>query len=365
MKFFAPTQGAPRDQTGMMTNIEDLIKRIRENELTASRFQKVENKILSVLNFKDFFDVLLTEIMDVFKVPYVWITFIEDCDASKMILRSARESELLSERVNLISASLFKGLLGESPAPVLVNTDLKPYFRMLPDSQKYFIKSMAISPITLDGKIIGSINQADSDQHRFDPEFDTSLLEQLAVKVSLCLSNVTAHEKLLFLAYHDPLTGLLNRRVMSTILKREFSRSKRYSSPLSVVFIDLDDFKKINDVHGHDAGDCLLRYVADKLVEMTRETDVVARFAGDEFVIVLPETDLAMASTLLERIQGYFLENRLAYGRANLSVSISFGAASSEDARIGDGEELLKVADQKLYAVKQDHKMREKNGAAT
>ena len=348
----------------MMTNIKDLIRRIKENELTASRFQKVENKILSVLNFRDFFDVLLTEIMDVFKVPYVWITFIEDCEAARMILSSARESELLSERVNLISSSLFKGLLGESPTPVLVNTDLKPYFRMLPESRRYLVRSMAISPITVDGKIIGSINQADSDQGRFDPEFDTSLLEQLAVKVSLCLSNVTAHEKLLFLAYHDPLTGLLNRRVMSTILKREFGRAKRYSNYLSVVFIDLDDFKKVNDLHGHDAGDRLLKYVADKLIEMTRETDVVARFAGDEFVIVLPETDLAMASSMLERIRAYFLENPMAYGSSDLSVSISFGAASTEDSRIEDSEELLKAADQKLYSVKQERKQGEPEAPA-
>lgn len=337
----------------MMTNIRDLITRIKENELTASRFQKVENRILSVLNFKDFFDVLLSEIMDVFKVPYVWITFIEDCDTSRMILKAARESEILSDRVNMISSSLFKGLVGESLSPVLVNTDLKPYFKMLPDSRKYFIKSMAISPITLDGKIIGSINQADSDQGRFDPEFDPSLLEQLAVKVSLCLSNVTAHEKLVFLAYHDPLTGLLNRRVMATILKREFIRAKRYASVLSVVFIDLDHFKGVNDTHGHEAGDRLLKYVSDKLIEMTRETDIVARFAGDEFVIVLPETGVTMANTMLERIQGYFRENPLGYGKALIPVSISFGAASTEDKDIHESDDLLRAADKILYKVKQ------------
>lgn len=339
-----------------MTNIRELIKRIKENELTASRFQRVENKILSVLNFKDFFDVLLSEIMDVFRVPYVWITFFEDCDMAKAILKSARESEILNERVNMISRSLFKGLVGDSLSPVLVNNDLKPYYKMLPDNRKYFVKSMAISPITLDGKIIGSINQADSDVGRFDPEFDTSLLEQLAVKVSLCLSNVTAHEKLIFLAYHDPLTELLNRRVMEAILKREFNRSKRYLAVLSLVFIDLDDFKAVNDTHGHEAGDFLLKYVAEKLLEMTRETDIVARFAGDEFVILLPETGVDMATNMLERIQGYFFENPLSYGKQAISVSISFGVASTEDNSIQHSEDLLRFADKSLYKVKQKRK---------
>lgn len=339
-----------------MTNIRELINRIKENELTASRFQKVENRILSVLNFKDFFDVLLKEIMDVFKVPYVWVTFIDDCEAARAILTSAGESEILSERVNIITSSLFKGLVGESLAPVLVNNDLKPYFKMLPDNRKYFIKSMAISPITLDGKIIGSLNQADSDPGRFDPSFDTSLLEHLAVKVSLCLSNVTAHEKLIFLAYHDPLTELLNRRVMETILKREFTRSKRYHSALSVVFIDLDDFKQVNDRHGHEAGDRLLKYVADKLLEMTRETDIVARFAGDEFVILLPETDVGMATSMLERIQAYFSDHPMDYRHKALEVSISFGVASTENEAVVTSEDLLRVADKTLYALKQARK---------
>ena len=336
-----------------MTNIKELINRIRENEITSSRFQKVENKILTVLNFKDFFDALLTEIMNVFKMPYVWITFIEDCEESQVILRSASESNLLKERVNIISSSLFKGLVGESQVPVLVNSDLRPYYKILPDSRKYFIKSMAIAPITLDGRIIGSLNQGDSDPNRFDPDFDTSLLEQLAVKVSLCLSNVTAHEKLIFLAYHDPLTALLNRRVLKTILKREFSRAIRYSSELAVVFVDIDDFKKVNDRYGHDAGDHMLKYVADHLVEMTRETDIVSRYAGDEFVIIFPETGEKMATNITERIQNYFIERPLSYGAKNIPVNISFGTASTADKTLRDSEELLKSADKELYKIKQ------------
>ena len=124
---------------------------------------------------------------------------------------------------------------------------MKPYQKLFPKNKKYYIQSIAVAPLSLDGDIIGSLNQADFSPLRFKPGIDTSLLEQLALKVSLCLSNVTAHEKLRFLAYHDPLTGLLNRRVMEVVLKREFARSKRYSRPLSLVFIDMDYFKQIND----------------------------------------------------------------------------------------------------------------------
>ncbi|MBU1168977.1 MAG: sensor domain-containing diguanylate cyclase [Proteobacteria bacterium] len=345
-----------------MTNIKALIERVKENELIATRFQKVESRILSVLNFKDFFEILLTEIMDTFKMPYVWITLIEDCEATKVILKSSNGSDIVQERVNIISDALFTGLVGSSLAPILVNEELKPYYKMLPENRKYFIKSMAIAPITLDGKIIGSLNQGDSDKGRFDPGFDASLLEQLAIKVSLCLSNVTAHEKLKFLAFHDPLTELLNRRVMESVLKREFYRSKRYSSKLSVIFIDLDDFKSVNDNQGHEAGDYLLRYVADKLVDMTRETDIVARFAGDEFVVILPETGVKKANRLLGRIQKYFIQNPMDYMGNKIPVSISFGAASTQDETIINPAILLQKADQILYKVKKASKDDVKQG---
>lgn len=339
-----------------MTNLQELIEIIKENDLIASRFHKVESKILTVLNFKDFFDVLLSEIMNTFKMPYVWISFIEDSEAAKVILKKSDTSEILQERINIISDTVFSELIGNNTAPILVNQDLKPYFKLLPENRKYFIKSMAVAPITLDGVIIGSLNQGDSDPMRFEPGKDTSLLEQLALKVSLCISNVTAHEKLKFLAFHDPLTELLNRRVMESVLKREFYRSKRYSSVLSVIFIDLNDFKQINDTYGHDAGDMLLKYVADKLVAMTRETDIVARFAGDEFVVILPETGVKKAENLLKRAQAFFKHNPLEYNEKTIPASISFGAASTQDQSVLNPDILLKKADQILYKVKQANK---------
>ncbi len=339
-----------------MNNIKELIERVKENDEIATRFHKVERRILSVLNFKDFFEILLTEIIQTFKMPYVWFSVIEDSEAEEVMLQTSDESGILANRLNRIKESVFNALVGTGTNPLLINKDLKPYYNFFPENNAYMIKSMAIAPITLDGKIIGSLNQGDSDIHRFEPGKDTSLLEQLAIKVSLCLSNVTAHEKLKFLAFHDPLTELLNRRVMESVLKREFSRSKRFERVLSLIFIDLDDFKMINDTYGHDAGDAILKYVAEKLVKLTRETDVVSRYAGDEFVVILPETELNKANNLLKRIQNYFKNNPIEFNGEQIAVSISFGAASTKDSEIVNSDFLLKKADQRLYLVKQSNK---------
>jgi diguanylate cyclase (GGDEF)-like protein len=204
----------------------------------------------------------------------------------------------------------------------------------------------------LDGVIVGSLNQADTTTSRFHPDMDTELLEGLALKISLCLSNVTAHERIKYMAFHDPLTGLLNRRVMEKILEREFQRSQRYRSDLAVIFLDLDKFKAINDRFGHDQGDAALIHVADALVTNKRTMDVAVRFAGDEFVVILPETDHVKARQYIDRVRHYLDRHPVMTAQNRFPVRLSSGVASALEAGISSFKELLKRADDRLYGAK-------------
>jgi len=334
-----------------MQDIQTLIERLKENEITAQRFHEVESRFLSILNFRDFFEVLVSEIIEKFSVPHVWISIIDSCEISGF-LDAIRNSEILHDRINIVNEDEFGKIAGKLTRPLLANKNLDRFAILNPPDDSL---SMAIAPLTLDGKLIGTLNQADVSEDRFSPGKDTSLLERLAVKVSLCLSNVTAHEKLKYLAYHDPLTGLLNRRVMENVLEREFSRAKRYFSVLSLVFIDLDNFKQVNDRYGHDMGDDLLRHVAGVFSSMTRRSDVVSRFAGDEFVFLLPETQASQAEAFMERVVGRLRETPLYDSRKNpVKVSFSYGVASSDEKGIDDYNTLLKVADDRLLFEKKD-----------
>ncbi|MBW2564066.1 MAG: GGDEF domain-containing protein [Deltaproteobacteria bacterium] len=145
---------------------------------------------------------------------------------------------------------------------------------------------------------------------------------------------------------------MLNRRAMENALKREFSREKRYQRNLSVAFIDLDDFKSVNDIYGHDRGDELLKYVANQLFDISRDTDVVARFAGDEFIFILPETSAVSTKNLMNRLKDYFITHPLNKAETSIPVSISFGVASTEDKSIENPAMLLKKADEMLYRAK-------------
>lgn len=334
-----------------MPNFNDLLETLKKNEEIAQKFHEIEVKVLAILDFTDLFEVLLTEIKEKFQVPYVWLTFLETGEVPYLI-GQLDSSALLKAHLNIVPQDIFHTLVHNRTKPLLVNHHLKPYFKLLPPHKKYFIKSMAIAPIKIDGQIVGSLNQADFSHDRFSPGIDTSLLERLAIKVSLCLANVIAHEKLKFLAYHDPLTGLLNRRVMTSILKRELQRAIRYNAPLSVVFLDVDEFKATNDTHGHDLGDQLLAYLAKELCLMVRESDVVARFAGDEFVIILPETTDDHAEELMIRIQTHFTTNPLRAKNEVIPVSISYGVSSNRNKDITNTTELLKEADNALYQMK-------------
>jgi diguanylate cyclase (GGDEF)-like protein len=335
-----------------MDDFTKILETLKTNREISRKFFEIETSILSTLNFKDLFQRLLTEIQEEFRVPFVWISMIEKSDVSKLIFELAY-SEILEEHLNLIEKERLLQLLENSSKPILINTHLEHFHSLFPRNQKYPIGSLAVAPLTLDGEIIGSLNQGDYSESRYTPGMDTSLLEQLSVKVSICLSNVMAHEKLRALAYQDPLTGLLNRRAMARVLEREFKRFERYGTPLSVAFLDLDHFKQVNDHYGHDIGDDLLRYVSAHLQRMTRETDVVARFAGDEFVIILPNTNLKYAHKFVERHQAFFLKNPMNMGSVSIPISISSGVATAQDPAISDSASLLKKADQILYQAKE------------
>jgi predicted signal transduction protein with EAL and GGDEF domain len=251
-----------------------LLLRLQENEKIAQKFNEIEISILTILNFQDFLEKLLCEIRDKFSIGYIWISIIQESDIAKQ-LRDIQNSELLRTSTAFVPKEKFLTIIQNARCPLLANENLDIFHDLVPEMPDFEMGSIAIAPITLDGNVIGSINQADKDKKRFEPGIDTSLLERLALKVSLCLSNVTAHEKLKFLAFHDPLTGLLNRGVMERILEREFQRAKRYHTELALLFLDIDDFKSINDTFGHDNGDRSLCHISD--YDSTSEFPVVIR----------------------------------------------------------------------------------------
>ena len=155
----------------------------------------------------------------------------------------------------------------------------------------------------------------------------------------------------------DGLTGLANRRTLDEELVLEWRRADRVGDSLAFILLDLDDFKRVNDTHGHQAGDAVLRAVGQVLLEGVRQVDLAGRYGGEEFALVLPETDLPGALKLAERLR-VALETtpvELADGKT-LQVTASFGVALKDE--LSSADELVAVADEALYAAKRAGKNR-------
>lgn len=156
------------------------------------------------------------------------------------------------------------------------------------------------------------------------------------------------------LSLHDPLTGLLNNRAFLDKVTTENRRLQRHPGSLTLVYIDLDDFKQVNDARGHSAGDTLLKSLAQMMTNTVRSTDFVARLGGDEFAILLPDTNVEVARTVLAKIQERLLQQ---LRDQNYLVTFSIGAVTFAQMQ-PDPASMIYMADHAMYAVKQ----RGKNG---
>ena len=171
----------------------------------------------------------------------------------------------------------------------------------------------------------------------------------LADSMSLALSNITLREKLRTQSLRDPLTGLYNRRYMEDALDRYISLAERTGGATSVVMIDLDNFKQLNDVHGHAKGDAVLRDVAAQLVGALRPSDVVSRYGGEELLVILPSCDLEDATQKAELLRARIEALSEPHGHP---ISASFGVATVPETSTSPVD-VIPMADTALYAAKQ------------
>lgn len=212
--------------------------------------------------------------------------------------------------------------------------------------------------VTSDGLRIGTLCVLDTQPRQLTAR-QRRLLVRLAHQVMALLELRQRDRELALalaamqrLASEDGLTGLMNRRALMDALQREVERSRRLGSPLSVVMIDLDHFKLVNDRFGHAMGDAVLRGVAGTLRAGIRAVDIAGRYGGEELCLVLPDTGAEGAVTLAETLRAAIAAQPYEEGAQSASVTASFGVAAFDKARHGSAEQLLKSADGALYGAK-------------
>jgi len=246
------------------------------------------------------------------------------------------------------------GWVANHKQPVLVSdvSKDKRFLSNIDNLSGFKTQSLICTPLICRDKVLGVIELVNKKVGEEFTEEDLEILKHLSDYIAIAIDNARNFEKIQELTIKDDLTCLYNTRFFHEMLEREIKRSMRKRRELSLIFMDLDHFKEVNDTHGHICGSKLLKEVANVIMASVRNIDIPIRYGGDEFVIILPETNKECAKGVAERIL-YNIRNTdfLKEEMLNLKLTASIGYATfPDDAK--DKTELIKMADNAMYRVK-------------
>jgi diguanylate cyclase (GGDEF)-like protein len=301
-------------------------------------------------------DLILNGISDILPGYYYSFFFFDEVNREMVVYSEEQVHSKTASRIeeqikifyeNLVNREL-EGLYNVRVILPAAKKEIEEIDQM--DIISYFV------PLLVDNSIKGVIGI--SIENTPIPDDSKDILQMISARINQILSNATLHRDTKMLALTDGLTGLLNHRAFYERLKQEFERFRRYGSFLSLLVADFDDLKTYNDSYGHPVGDEMLRRIGDILRETSRESDVLARYGGDEFVILLPQTNNRNASNMAERIKQKVQDNIFSIHSLKLKGTISMGVATVPDETIQSPQDFLESADRALYEAKRSGKNR-------
>ena len=326
--------------------VNDLFQKATQNEEILRRYQQFELKLLDLSSFEQLLDTLLCNSLDYFHLDSVEL-LLYDPQGTLASLLSDEYRALPGLKLTQRLADL-QSLYNSRPEVKLVSVGDTP----LPVFKGSGLRSAAMLPLCRQGLLVGSLHFGSRGQQRFTDDKSTDFIAHMASIIAVCLENVVNQERLHRLSMYDMLTQVKNRRAFHRALDEEVSRATRSGDPLSVMFVDLDHFKKINDSYGHPMGDKVLKTVAQLVDTLLRKTDHVCRYGGEEFALVLPNCGQQRALEVAERIRCQVSELRIAEDTepqspstpADVSVTLSIGVCCWVPAAELDGIDEAEVA---------------------
>lgn len=337
----------------MDTTLKELVNKAVQNEQILRRYQQFELKLLDVSGFENLLSVLLNEAVDYFNL---------DCTELWLYDPQNTLEELIPDEVEglelLRSGTKLERLYQGKPEVRLISSNSRP----LPVFADRQVRSAAILPLIRQGVLVGSLHLGAKGHQRFSQDKSTDFIAHLASIISVCFENAINQERLHRLSMYDMLTKVKNRRAFHQALESEVSRASRSGDPLSLLFVDLDHFKSINDRFGHQTGDQVLQEVAQFIHSMLRKTDHVCRYGGEEFALVLPVCGQQRAMEVAERIRvGASQLNITDDNGVSVDITLSIGVScwlpmdeieDDESPELDIAHQLVAMSDQGVYEAK-------------
>lgn len=347
-----------QENQSLRRRLRAFLSQARENESKARRFQEQELRLISTASLSELVQRILFNYRSAFGIDVVSLVLYDPEYEIQRILEE--EGVRLGEMEQLCfmhELENLDNLFGISTEPQLGPYQVRNHSFLFAENTTT-PKSVALLPLIRYGNLIGSLNLGSERSNRFVEGYATDFLQRLATIVAICLENATNHERLKRVGLTDSLTGVNNRRFFDQRLIEETARAQRTDEPLACLFMDVDHFKSVNDNHGHQVGDQVLRDVAGIIREQLRASDVLGRYGGEEFSALLVNASSDAAIEIAERIRS-LIEKHLftATDNKSLSLTISIGVATLPTT-VGDvspdtlSEDLVERADQAVYQAK-------------
>jgi diguanylate cyclase (GGDEF)-like protein len=262
---------------------------------------------------------------------------------------SSFTQEVVKNMVNVFSILGEESIDAEQITLQVEKRKLRPKQMMMDPGAT--LKSHLTLPLAVEGEIIGCISLNSDQPNAFDAQ-DLQFLSVIGYQMAATLKHFQRFSSIKNIALYDTLTGLYNRRYFEERLGVETQKSFYSGTPLSLVMVDIDHFKKVNDTFGHTGGDQVLCKTASLLKNSIRKKDMVARYGGEEFMLILPEAGLEESFIIAERIRRLVENTSFEIGQAQVHLTISMGISNFPSHRAKSKEELVRMADQALYDAK-------------
>jgi diguanylate cyclase (GGDEF)-like protein len=331
-----------------------LKRELRQRTRELSFFINVGKALTSTLEFRKVLKIIMEKAQRLIR-----------CESWAILLLSETQQELSFElvkgpwlrEVKDIRIKVGEGLEGQvaqSGVPLIIsNLEGEQSLRRQTLLRRLKAKSVLCVPIVNKKKTLGVLEMVNKLNGEPFGKTDVDLLLKLVDQAAIALERSFLYQQMSDLAIMDDLTRLYNFRHLDRVLENEIRRGQRYGSTVSLVFLDMDHFKHVNDRHGHLNGSKVLVEMAQLLLRNLREVDIVARYGGDEFVVVLPQTSVPITRKIVERVQESLRKNEfLKEDGLRLKLSASFGIAGFPE-HAKNKTDLIRLADQAMYRAKE------------
>ena len=323
-----------------------------KNKWDQPRYQELIDlhKAISLLSLEQISSVLVDRLPSVFSIDYFTL-FLYDQDKRKLNLMCHNHPEIESSfSISLSSSPIMEAAVLRGQYIREQDFSTSSYYRGA--DNPLFKKGYFVSiPLMIEKEVVGVLNINDVDQDSFNVG-DLGFILNLSELIAMSISNAVLYEQTKKLAVTDGLTGISNRPNMEQFLLSEFERSKRYNSPLSVVLLDVDHFKDVNDSYGHQKGDEILVTFASVLKKFCRANDTAARYGGEEFLMILPQSNAQGAFKIAERVREEIMKMSFVGNDSKFSVTTSCGVAELNRDYMKNTDQLINVADNAMYEAK-------------